>query len=196
MASIDSVCERIFCSEGAWRRLLFGGLLCLFIVGIPFAAGYMFRYALRVRESGDFSLPPWGDWRQLFSAGLHFLGVFAVWYLLILLLGFAFGWLIEAVTLGLLWWAGYVIAMLASAVAPALFASALTQYQRHRSWSALKDFASIMTPVRSSWLEVLLPGAAWVGLLTIFLPLLPCALFLGVSLLLAYYIPLFAEQKV
>ncbi|WOO39854.1 DUF4013 domain-containing protein [Rubellicoccus peritrichatus] len=195
MATIDSVCERIFSAEGSWRRLLFGGLLCLSIIGIPFAAGYLFHYAASLRSGDRVELPPWGEWTKRFIAGLHFLGVFAVWYLLVLFLGFVFGWLIEAVTLGLLWWAGYVITMLASAAAPAFFASALNEYLKRESWSALKDISAILVPIRSHWIALLLPGAAWIGLLTIALPLLPFAFFLGFTALLAYYIPLFAGQN-
>lgn len=195
MATIDSVCERIFSGEGSWRRLLFGGLLCLSIIGIPFAAGYLFHYAVALRDGRDVEMPPWGEWTKRFMAGLHFLGVFVAWYVLVLLIGFGFGWLIEFVTFGILWWASYVIGMLISAAAPAFFASALNQYLKQESWMALKDFMSIIAPLRSHWVALLLPGAAWVGLLTIALPLLPFAFFLGFAVLLAYYIPLFSGQS-
>lgn len=194
MASIDTLNERILSKEAAWRRVLLGGLLCLSIVGIPLAAGYLFRYSLQVRHGGSPALPAWRDWPTLIRPGLHFMGAFAAWCLLPLLIACGAGWLLELITLGVLWWAGYLVSMLGVAIAPFLGIAGLYHYQNKRDWSALLDYRSILVPLRGLRTQLVIPCLAWMGLIMLFLPLLPFAFFLGFILLLAYLIPLLEQE--
>lgn len=191
MASFETTFTRIFTGEATWRRVLFGGLLCLSIVGIPWAAGYLFRYALTAREIDAPPLPQWKNFGRYWRPGWHFLAVFGMWYIMPVLLSLVAGELIEMVTLGILWWGAYVVTAVTTALAPALFVSALTHYQGRREWAALWEFAAIFAPLRENVTRLVMPTLAWVGLMGIFMPLLPFAFFLGFTVLLAYYTPIF-----
>ncbi|MGE9296961.1 MAG: hypothetical protein ACQKBV_11795, partial [Puniceicoccales bacterium] len=74
-------------------------------------------------------------------------------------------------------------------VALSVFASALVHYQQEQSWSSLIDFEAIFKPLERSWRKLIVPGFAWVGLMTIGLPVLPFTFFLGMVIYLGYAIP-------
>lgn len=195
MASLETTCERLFRQEGAWRRTLFGGLLCLSIIGIPWAAGYLFRYALKARTQESPELPEWKDYGKFWLPGWHFLAVFAAWCLLPGILALVAGILIETLTFGILWWGSYIVTALGMAIAPALCISALTHYQSRQEWGALIEFGPILSPFRECWPLLVIPTLLWAGLIGLFTPLLPFAFFLGFLVLLAYYTPLFLEYS-
>ncbi len=198
MASLETTCEGIFTGETAWRRVLLGGLLCLSVVGIPWAAGYLFRYALAQRNGGSPALPAWGELKSFgryWRPGWHFLAVFGMWYVMPALLAIVAGALIEIVTFGLLWWGAYVVAALGTAIAPALCIAALTHYQGRQDWAALWEFRGIFGPLRENASRLVVPTLLWGGLIGIFMPLLPFAFFLGFVVLLAYYTPIFCESE-
>jgi hypothetical protein len=194
MASMDTLNERIFSKSEAWKRILGGGLLCLSIIGIPFAAGYLFRYSLQVRNNGDTALPAWRNLPAQLMPGIHFLGVFAAWSLLPYLITVGLGWLLEFITFGVLWWVAYLICMVGLALSPVLGISALYHYQNKRDWSALLDYRSILLPLNKLRRQLVIPCIAWSGLITLFLPLLPFAFFLGFVVLLAYLVPLLEQE--
>lgn len=186
MANIESICERIFSDEPAWRRTLFGGLLCLSIVGIPLAGGYLFRYAARLRAGAPPSLEAWKDWPGLLNAGWHFLGVFAAWFLGPLLLMWLAGWLLEELSGDILWWIGYLLGMCGLAIAPLTFIAVLNRYIDQRALSVLWDLQSIFRTLTANWRNCILPALVWTGLIMATLPLLPFAFFLGMVVLIPY----------
>ena len=195
MASFETVCVRIFTDEAAWRRVLFGGLLCLSIVGIPWAAGYLFCYGLSARNTQIPALPEWKNIGRFWRPGWHFLAVFGLWYVIPLVLAFLAGTALKILTLGILWWGAYILIAMVSAITPALCIAALAHYQTRREWSALWELSAVIIPLRENASRLILPSLTWVGLTSIFLPLLPCAFFLGFTVLVAYYISLFTKPE-
>ncbi|QYY34786.1 DUF4013 domain-containing protein [Ruficoccus sp. ZRK36] len=161
-------------------------MLCLSIIGLPFAFGYCWRYLEQIRARGDFSLPSWSEPAELLLPGLKALAVFIVWFCLpwgIALavqafLAFIFG------PLGFL-------AMIACAVVLwgvcGLFVSALWAFQRNDSdWRILIDLPLIWKPFARNWRRLVVSGLAFLGLVGLFFPLLPFAFFGGFLPLLGY----------
>ncbi len=192
MASIETISERIFREEDSWKKLLIGGVLVLSVFGIPIAFGYLFAYAFNLQKRADAPLPPWDNWKRMFFVGWHGLAVFAVWlaapvlaaWLLKMLFGqvspifMAVGWLSVGVA--------FVLGL-------AMFAAALIHYQREQDLKSIIDAERIFVPLERQWKLLVLPGVAWFGLMMIGQPLLPFTFFLGMTLYLAYAIPLLSS---
>lgn len=188
MASIEGLCERIFSSETALRRSLLGGLLCLTIIGLPVAAGYLYRLAQQAGRREAPELPPWNNWSELIRPGWCFLALLVLWLLLPLGLFWLLGWLVEAATGGILWWIGYLIVMAGLLIAPVTFVAALARFQLTEQWEAAAEVGTILRRVLATWQQWLLPALLFAGLIMVALPLLPFAFFLGMTVLIPYLI--------
>jgi len=194
MASIETISERIFREEDAWKKLLIGGALVLSIFGIPVAFGYLFAYAFNLQKRADAPLPDWDQWRRMFFVGWHALAVYALWlgapvvtaWLITMLFG-----LTSAVFLAV----GWLAMGLAYVVGLAMAAAALIHYQREQDLRSLIDAERIFLPLEQHWKALILPGVAWYGLMMIGRPLLPFTFFLGMVLYLAYAIPLLSNNR-
>lgn len=192
MASIETISERIFREEDAWKKLLIGGALVLSILGIPVAFGYLFAYAFNLQKRADAPLPTWENWRRMFFVGWHALAVFLLWlgapviaaWILTILFGLA-----STVFLAV----GWLAIGLAYVIGLTMFAAALIHYQREQDFRALIDVERIFLPIERHWKTLILPGVAWYGLMMIGRPLLPFTFFLGMVLYLAYAIPLLSQ---
>lgn len=187
MASLESIGQRILTQRDGWAKVLLGGLLCLTVIGAPFALGYLFRYAYRLRNSGDLALPAWEDWGRHYLMGLMFLGVWLIWFLLPLLLGAVLSLLLGVITFGItgiVAWLPFSITLL---MAPALFCAALMRFQKHRNWGALLEYKAIWAPLGKNPRLVPSGGVCFAGILALGLPLLPFAFFLGFLILIPYY---------
>jgi len=172
MASIEGLCERIFSSETALRRSLLGGLLCLTIIGLPVAAGYLYRLAQQAGRREAPELPPWSNWSELIRPGWCFLALLVV----------------EAVTGGILWWIGYLMVMAGLLIAPVTFVAALARFQLTEQWEEAAEVGTILRRVLATWQQWLLPALLFAGLIMVALPLLPFAFFLGMTVLIPYLI--------
>ena len=184
--SIDIVCERMFRSVKDWQKVLLGGFLCLTVIGIPFAFGYLFRYVWQVRVSGKMELPTWGDWPNLFKSGIHFLGVWAAWFLAPLVVAFIISAVLNVLFAQWLWWASYLIVAVVWLVLPVVFSSALINYQRKQEWSALLEFNDILRKPLAQWRRLIMPILAWIGMMALGFPLFPFAFFLAFLVILGY----------
>jgi len=195
MASIEQIGERIFRQDGVWLRLVIGGALMLSIVGIPLAFGYLFAYAFRLKEQPDAPLPPWENWSKLFVVGLHALAIFLGWFLAPVGAAMLITALFALVPGGVLELFGWLAVGVVEVIALALFASALKHYQEEQRWGALIEFEAIFNPLERAWKALVIPGLAWVGLMTIGVSILPFTFFLGMLLFLAYAIPVISAPS-
>lgn len=193
MASLETISERIFREPDSIRKLLIGAALCLSILGLPWALGYLFAYAYSLRGNPRAPLPAWEHWQRLGTVGLHGLAVFAAWFALPVLVAHLVAALFALAPGGVLGLFGWLAIGISWLIAPALFTAALVHYQRERDWRALIDFEAIAAPLQANWMGLLVPSLAWCGLLALALPLLPFAFFLGMTLYLAYAVPVLAD---
>ncbi|WP_309384027.1 hypothetical protein [Cerasicoccus frondis] len=194
MASIETIGERIFTEEDSWKKLLIGGALCLTIIGLPLAFGYLFAYAYHLRKDAGAPLPAWDNWQRMFMVGLHGLAVFVAWVGIPILLAILITWLFGMVPGSFLDIFSWLARSAAFVVGLPMFASALILYQRTQAWGSLADVEKIFAPVEANWKKLIIPSVAWVGLMSIGLPLLPFTFFLGMVLYVAYAIPLLSKS--
>jgi hypothetical protein len=186
LASLETICARIFAEQSAWRKVLIGGLLCLSVIGLPFAFGYLWRYLAQIRAEGDFSLPSWHEPAELLIPGLKALAVFVAW--------FCVPWLVMLAVQGFLAWVFGPLGLLGMIAASVvlwgvcgLFFSAFWAFQRNESdWAVLVNFPLIWKPFARNWRRLIVPGLAFLGLTGLFFPLLPFAFFGGFLPLLGY----------
>lgn len=202
MASLEATTKGIFQQEGAAARLVCGALLALSMVGLPWAAGYLFRYAYRVKHQRDLQLPDWSEGLHLWRLGLHGMLVFAAWFALPILAIFVFRNLLtwpvhwfdhggigafgDTLLFGLRM-VGHLIFTAALTVFPVAAVAALFHYVDERSPRALLEFEPILGPLQSRADYLILPALAFAGSLWLFLPLLPLVLFSGFAVLIPLY---------
>ncbi|WP_309397578.1 DUF4013 domain-containing protein [Cerasicoccus maritimus] len=195
MASIETIGERIFTEHDSWKKLLIGGALCLTIIGLPLAFGYLFAYAFMLRRDASAALPDWDNWQRMFMVGLHGLAVFIAWVGIPLVLAVLITWLFGMVPGSFLDIFSWLARSAAFVVGLPMFCSALILYQRTQNFASLADVENIFAPVEANWKKLLIPSIAWVGLMAIGLPLLPFTFFLGMVLFVAYAIPLLSHSN-
>ena len=186
LASFETICARIFADQNAWRKVLIGGLLCLSIIGLPFAFGYLWRYLAQIRASGNFSLPEWHEPGKLLLPGLKALAVFVVWFCLPWGVALAIQMLLAVIffPLGLL---GVIGSSVALWMVCGLFFSALWAFQRSDGdWRTLVECGLVWRPFARNWRCLLVPGLAFLGLIGLLSPVLPFVFFGGFLPLLAY----------
>lgn len=197
MATIRDIGERIFKGPQALSKLLIGGLLPWTIIGIPWVFGYFFVYAWQLRQGGaqaDVALPAWGKWKSLYRIGLESFFIALVWWFIPLLLLCGVSLLLRSIS-DLLWPVAHIIKMAAIIAGPAFYLSALSLYQQEKDWKAVRNAQAVLAPLAKNWPGLVVPGLVWLGLLTLALPLLPWAFFLGILLWIAFLTPLFAIQQ-
>ncbi len=194
MASIENIGERIFNEEDSWKKLLIGGAMCLTIIGLPLAFGYLFAYAFNLRKNALAPLPRWDNWQRMFMVGLHSLAVFVAWVGIPMALALIITWLFGMVPGSFLDIFSWLARAGALVVGLPMFCSALIHYQNTQEWSSLADVESIFAPVQENWIRLIIPSVAWIGLIVIGLPLLPFTFFLGMTLYVAYAIPLLSQN--
>jgi Protein of unknown function (DUF4013) len=66
-------------------------LLAVFLVGLPFVAGYIVQVTRRTARGEALPLPEWTDYGQLFSDGLQMIGLYLLHFLAAMLLPGAMG---------------------------------------------------------------------------------------------------------
>ncbi|MEO0794075.1 MAG: DUF4013 domain-containing protein [Verrucomicrobiota bacterium] len=174
-------------------RLLIGGAFCLSVVGLPLAFGYLFAYAFALKSDPFAPLPPWERWTQMFIVGLHALAVFLAWFGIPFLAALVLSGIFALAPGGVLDIFAWLAIGVAEVFGLCLFVSAMIHYQRIREWRALIEFESIFKPLERHWKKLIVPCLAWLGFMTLGLPLLPFTFFLGITVFLAYAVPLLSR---
>ncbi|MEM9227257.1 MAG: DUF4013 domain-containing protein [Verrucomicrobiota bacterium] len=182
---LDEMIGLIFADQEAWRKVLIGGLLCLSIVGLPWAFGYFSRYLEQIRRTGDFSLPEWSNFMALLPGGLQALGVFALWFCFPWLLSLAVPAILGAI-LSPLAVIGYILSEIVLWMICGLYVSALWLYQKEQDWASVINVENVWAPFAAQWKSLLVPGLAFVGLTGALLPVLPFVFFGGFLPYMAY----------
>lgn len=81
---------QFFFEDPEWvKKVVIGGvfyLLAMFLVGLPFVAGYVVHVTRRTARGEALPLPEWTDYGQLFSDGLQIIGLYLLHFLAALLL--------------------------------------------------------------------------------------------------------------
>ena len=166
-----------------WLKLLIGGLLSFIPVVNFFAFGYLYRFSLKVRRSGQLALPEWSDWPGLFTDGLKFAVVWLTYWLLPLLIASAVSAGLSALGLGAL---SYLLLSSLLFVSPLLFCSALYRLQMRSDFKDLLDVPLIIRITYHHFPRLMVPALAFLGICALGLPLYGCALFSGFLLLIAH----------
>ena len=195
MPSFEECCRRLFLDKNWAKKVLIGGALSFVPVINLFAFGYLYRFLSRFRRTGELVLPEWEDWGRLFLNGCIFFCVGLVYLGVPLLLGWLVSLLVEGLTWGL--WDGfsYFPICLSVFVGPALFISALFEFQHTRRWERLLLFKSIAFRALRAWEYLWVGSLVFVGLQVLGAPLFGFAFFFGFALLIAHFTVIFVAQE-
>ena len=192
MLGLEDCCKKI-CSRPGWIAKVLMGVL---ISWLPFAYGYLFRYADSIRRSHDALLPDWENWPKLLINGLHFLAILFFFTVIPLLAAYGLFVLLQESldTTGLKSLASLIFAPFLL-LTPPLTMSALYEYQIKVNFSCLLELRKVSGRVFSTWRQWFVPILAFNGLLLISAPLYPFALFVGYLALIPLFITLFDEDE-
>ena len=191
MLSFEKICQKVLNSAELMTKLLLGLLLAF----LPFAYGYLYRYAKKVRQDQDVTLPKWQDGYGLLKDGLKFWVILLLFTILPLILA----WLLASILGQLLSLIGFsalasLIIYLIFFITVPLTLSALYYFQSNNSYRDLLKIRAISTPVLDTWKQWLLPVLAFIGLVLATKPLYPFAFFFGYLFLVPFSILLFLEK--
>lgn len=173
-------------------KLLLGGLLSFVPVVNLFAFGYLYRFTLGIRRSGQIVLPEWGDYPGLFADGLRFGVVWLLYWALPVLLAVALGQLLDALQLGVL---SYLLLSTVILLASVLFCAALYRLQTRSNYQDLLDFSLILRMSLRAGVEFALPALAMLGVLAWGLPLYGLVFFAGFLIILAHSVLLYLRME-
>jgi hypothetical protein len=166
-----------------WLKVLIGGLLSFVPIVNFFAFGYLYRFSLQARRTGQLNLPEWNDWAGLFADGLKFAVVWLAYWLLPLLLALLVSSIFGGLGLAAL---SYLLLSSVFLISPVLFSSALYRLQMR---SDFKDLLDVVLIIRMSYMEFsrfILPALVFLGICALALPIYGFALFAGFLLLIAH----------
>ena len=194
MTIFNEICKRVLNSTNRIPKILIG-LFLSFLFFLPFAYGYLYRYAQQIKQSKDFELPDWTDWKGLLIDGFRFLAISIPFFILPVLVG----WLISVL---LSWLFGLInLPFSFPLFASALFIlsipttiSALIHFQEKEDFRSLLQLKVILTRALSSWKEWSLFLLAFFGLFIATKPLYPASLFFGFLILMPYLITVFSKE--
>ena len=166
-----------------WLKVLIGGLLSFVPIVNFFAFGYLYRFSLKVRHTGQLSLPEWHDWAGLFADGLKFAVVWLSYWVLPLLLAFVVSSVFGGLGLGAL---SYLLFSSVFLIAPVLFSSALYRLQMRSDFKDLMNVALIIRMTYREFPRFILPACVFLGICALGLPIYGFPLFAGFLLLIGY----------
>ena len=164
-------------------KLLLGGLLSFVPVVNIFAFGYLYRFALRIRRTGQVSLPEWTDRLGLFSEGLRFGVAWLMYWALPVLVTVILGQILDALHLGFM---SYLLLSTVVMLASILFCAALYRLQTRSDYKDLLDFSLILRMSLRGGLGFVLPALAFLGVLAWGLPLYGLSFFAGFLLIITH----------
>lgn len=165
----DLVFERRF-----GLNLLVGGLLCFIPVINIFAFGYLYRFSLRARRTGQLQLPEWEEWRGLFLDGLRFTVVWLIYWLLPLLLALGVSAMFRYFALGAL---AYLLLSTVFLLSPVLFSSALYRFQKREDFRDLLELPRIFRMSYMEFPRLVVPAFVFLGIFILLRPLYGFAVF-------------------
>jgi len=196
MPSFDAVVRRLFSQPGWTSKALLGGALCFVPVVNFLSFGYLLEYAFRVKGTRNLDLPEWNElgWGDLFFRGLQFAAVFALTFLLPLLVGWLLSSLLDLLTMGILGYIAYAPLGIMAFVAPPLFLASLHLYVRDGLFSDVWNLSELFRLMAAAAKPLLIPTLAFWGLMTLGLALYGFAFFLGSWVLIAYSTALFVSM--
>lgn len=163
--------------------MLIGGLLSFVPIVNIFAFGYLYRFSLKLRHTGDLRLPEWHDWAGLFADGLKFAVVWLSYWVLPLLLALVVSSVFGGLGLGAL---SYLLLSSVFLIAPVLFSSALYRLQMRSDFKDLMNVALIIRMTYREFPRCILPACFFVGICAVALPIYGFPLFAGFLLLIGY----------
>lgn len=195
MTIFNETCKRVLSSHNRIPKILIG-LFLSFLFFLPFAYGYLYRYAQQIKQSKDFELPEWMDWKGLLIDGFRFLAIGIPFFILPVLIG--------ALISGLLSWLFGLISLpfSFSFFTYALFIlgiptsiSALIHFQEKEDFRSLLQLKIILTRALSSWKEWSLFLLAFFGLVIVTAPFYLPSLFFGFLILIPFLTTVFSKEK-
>ncbi|MBN2068229.1 MAG: DUF4013 domain-containing protein [Opitutales bacterium] len=198
MPTFDALLQRILTTKNFWRKVLIGGALsCIPLVHF-LALGYLYRYAQRLRSTGNLTLPEWAQWDQLLWDGLKCFAVMLPFVLVpTLLLGgisLLVSVLFSVVGLDLFAWTVALVPFAISIfISVPLALVALWFFQEEERWDSLLKLDQMILLLRENLAYLLVPYFSVMGLFFIGWPLFGFAFFLGMLLLMAYHTALFSN---
>lgn len=198
MPNFEEVFRKIF-SDPQWlKKLLIGSLLCFIPVVNFFAFGYLYRFAQQIRRSGNFSLPEWTEWGDLFKEGLRFLIVWVLYFLAPVLLAWIIAEGLKWMTSGALGRLVYLPFSVAMLFAPASTVAALFIYQTQDRLGDILHFKIILRMIRLTASRLIIPalvftGIVFTGIVWLIWPLWGFVFFFGFIVVTAYYTLLFTK---
>lgn len=190
ISSFESVIKRIL-DDSDWAKKLLIGIVISFIPVVNILAlGYVYRYANQVRRERNLTLPAWDYWMDLVLPGIYFFAVGFFYYMLPILIGCVLGQWLSIF---------YLISIAGILIGPALFASALQEFQTSgENFRSLLNFQVILERVQSSWRLLIIPSmcfAALYLLMWVHWILWTVTFFVGTLFYLAFALTVYLEKR-
>ncbi|MEM7789981.1 MAG: DUF4013 domain-containing protein [Verrucomicrobiota bacterium] len=179
----EEVYHRLLKQPGFALKLLIGGLFSFVPIVNFFAFGYLYRFSLNTRRSGQLNLPLWDDWKGLFMDGLRFAIVWLAYWLFPILLAIFCSALLGAIGLGAM---SYLLISATFLLSPILFSAALYRLQMRSDFKDLLDISVIIRMTYAEMNHFAIPAFVFLGVFALALPLYGFAFFFGFLMLIAY----------
>lgn len=179
----EEVFMRLIRQPGFGLKLFIGGLLSFVPIVNLLAFGYIYRFSLQIRNTGEIMLPEWTDWQALFLDGLRFAVAWLAYWLLPIILVFLLSGIFNSIGLGVMSHLVFSITFLVSSI---LFSSALYRLQMR---SDFKDLLDVQLIVQMSCMEkqrFMIPALVFWGIFALSDHLYGFTFFLGFLLLITY----------
>lgn len=179
----EEVFMRLIRLPGVAAAVVIGGLLAFVPIANVFAFGYLYRFAGRLRRTGQLSLPEWADWQSLFVDGLRFAVIWLAYWLLPVVVTWLIAELFHRMGLGII---AYPLLSLVFAVASLMFCAALYRFQTRADFSDLWDVPLIWRMATVDWKRFIIPALVALGIIAFAKPLYGLVFFAGFLVLIAY----------
>ena len=174
---------RLISQPNIGGKLLIGGLLSFIPIVNFLAFGYLYRVALQLRQRGELDLPEWNDWAGLFSDGLKFAAVWALYCLLPMLCALGISSVFAQFGVAVL---PNLLLSVVFVVSSFLFCAALYRLQMRADFKDVLDLVLIIRMNTLDLLGLILPALVFLGIFALGWPLYGFTFFAGFLLLVTY----------
>ncbi len=164
-----------------WVKLLIGSGLSFIPFANIFALGYLYRFLVQLRKTGEIRLPEWSDWAGLLSDGFRFGIVWIVYWVLPLTLAVILSLMFLSLGLPMLAYLTISFMFFASSI---LFCSALYRFQMKPHYKTLLEVGYIVRMSHICFEACVLPMFVFAGILVLVLPLYGIVFFAGFLILI------------